>query len=79
MRYPAERKEAILRKMAPPMSMTIPELAEQEGITATTLYNWRKQARARGQVFVITFHPARSVDQPGEVPDRPGDGPDERG
>jgi hypothetical protein len=37
-RYPAERKEAILKKMAPPMSMTIPELAEQEGTTATTLY-----------------------------------------
>ncbi|SFU60565.1 transposase [Halomonas korlensis] len=46
MRYPAERKEAILKKMAPPMSMTIPELAEQEGITATTLYHWRKQARS---------------------------------
>ena len=56
MRYPAERKEAILKKMAPPMSMTIPELAEQEGITATTLYNWRKQARARGQVL-----PSRST------------------
>src|SRR5699024_3525425 len=42
--------------MAPPMSMTIPELAEQEGITATTLYNWRKQARARGQVL-----PSRST------------------
>ncbi len=56
MRYPAERKEAILKKMAPPMSMTIPELAEQEGITATNLYNWRKQARARGQVL-----PSRST------------------
>lgn len=56
MRYPAERKEAILKKMAPPMSTTIPELAEQEGITATTLYNWRKQARARGQVL-----PSRST------------------
>ncbi len=52
MRYPAERKEAILKKMAPPMN----ELAEQEGITATTLYNWRKQARARGQVL-----PSRST------------------
>ncbi|CAM3396409.1 Transposase [Halomonas lysinitropha] len=51
MRYPAERKEAILKKMAPPMSLTIPKLAEQEGITASTLYNWRKQARARGQVL----------------------------
>ena len=56
MRYSPERKEAILKKMAPPMSLTIPELAEQEGITPTTLYNWRKQARARGQVL-----PSRSA------------------
>ena len=55
-RYSTERKEAILKKMAPPMSMTIPELAKQEGITATTLYNWRKQARERGQVL-----PSRST------------------
>jgi transposase-like protein len=55
-RYPAERKEAILQKMAPPMSLTIPELAEEEGISAATLYNWRKQARARGQVL-----PSRST------------------
>ncbi|EWH00316.1 hypothetical protein Q427_20285 [Halomonas sp. BC04] len=38
-RYSPERKEAILQKMAPPMSLTIPELAEQEGISAATLYN----------------------------------------
>tara|TARA_B100000678_G_C18224650_1_gene508356 strand:+ start:3677 stop:3958 length:282 start_codon:yes stop_codon:yes gene_type:complete len=55
-RYRQERKEAILKKMALPMSMTIPELAEQEGITAITLYNWRKRARARGQVL-----PSRST------------------
>ncbi|MGM0704258.1 MAG: transposase [Pseudomonadota bacterium] len=55
-RYSPERKEAILKKMAPPMSLTIPELAEQEGISAATLYNWRKQARARGQVL-----PSRSA------------------
>ncbi|MDL2192750.1 transposase [Cobetia sp. LC6] len=45
MRYSTERKEAILKKMAPPMSMTIPELAEQEGVTATTLYNWALDAK----------------------------------
>ncbi len=56
MRYAPERKEAILKKMAPPMSLTIPELAEQEGISSATLYNWRKQARARGQVL-----PSRSA------------------
>ncbi len=35
--YPAERKEAILRKMDPSMSMTTPELAEQEGISTAPL------------------------------------------
>ncbi|WP_283101629.1 MULTISPECIES: hypothetical protein [Halomonadaceae] len=38
MHYPAERKEAILKKKAPPMSMSIrmsiPKLTEHEGITA---------------------------------------------
>lgn len=49
--YPPERKEAILQKMAPPQSMTVAELASQEGISTATLYNWRKAARARGSVL----------------------------
>ena len=49
--YSAERKEAVLRKLAPPMNLTVPEVAESEGISAATLYNWRKQARERGQVL----------------------------
>lgn len=49
--YSPERKEAILRKMAPPHSLTVTELASQEGISTATLYNWRKAARGRGAVL----------------------------
>ncbi len=48
MRYSAERKEAILRKMAPPHNRTVPDLAAEEGISEATLYNWRKEARSKG-------------------------------
>ncbi len=48
MRYSAERKEAVLRKMAPPHNRTVPDLAQEEGISEATLYNWRKEARSKG-------------------------------
>lgn len=50
-RYPLERKEAILRKMAPPQNMSVAELARQEGVSEVTLYNWRSKARQRGAVL----------------------------
>ena len=50
-RYSPERKEAILKRMAPPQSMTVAEVARQEGISEATLYNWRKAARERGAVL----------------------------
>lgn len=50
-RYAPERKEAILRKMAPPQNMSVAELARQEGISDVTLYNWRAKARQRGAVL----------------------------
>lgn len=49
--YSPERKEAMLQKMAPPQSLTVAELASQEGISTATLYNWRKAARERGVVL----------------------------
>ena len=51
MRYPAERKEAILKKMLPPNNKTIKELAQEEGVSEATLYNWRKSARAEGRLM----------------------------
>ncbi len=51
MRYSPERKEAVLKKMLPPHNRSIPELAEEEGISEATLYAWRKAARAEGRLL----------------------------
>ena len=50
-RYPPERKEAVLKKMLPPNHGAIAALAEAEGISEATLYNWRKAARAEGRLL----------------------------
>ncbi len=54
MRYSAERKEAVLRKMLPPNNRSIREIAAEEGVSEATLYNWRNAARA---VFVKVVSP----------------------
>ena len=41
-RYSLERKETILKRMAPPQSMTVAEVARQEGISEATLYNCKR-------------------------------------
>jgi len=40
--YPKERKDAVIAKMANHPSL--PQLAEQEGISLPTLYAWRRKA-----------------------------------
>jgi len=45
MKYSDERREAILKKLLPPHNRTVEEVAKEEGISAATLYNWRKKAR----------------------------------
>lgn len=47
-KYSAERKEAILKKMLPPNNKSLKELAQEERISEATLYNWRKEARRHG-------------------------------
>ena len=51
MKYAEERKEAVLKKMMPPHNRAIPELAKDEGISEATLYNWRSEARDKGQLL----------------------------
>lgn len=51
MKYSAERKEAVLRKLLPPHRRSIADVAEEEGISTATLYNWRKEARRRGRLM----------------------------
>jgi len=46
--YSPERKAALLKKLLSPMTVSVAELARQEGISAWTLYTWRKEAKAGG-------------------------------
>jgi transposase-like protein len=48
-RLPKARKDAILNKMLAPHPPTIRELAQREGISEATLYNWRNQLRKQGR------------------------------
>jgi transposase-like protein len=48
--YSPERKAAILKKLLPPLNMSVMELSRQENISNATLYTWRKQMRERGHV-----------------------------
>ena len=47
-RYSEERKQTILSKLLPPLSLTVAEVSRSEGIGLQTLYNWRNQAREQG-------------------------------
>ncbi len=40
--------------MLPPLNLPVAELAQQEGISDGTLYHWRKQAMARGEMSVVS-------------------------
>ena len=51
MRYSQECKQAVPAKLAPPHQRTVREVADEEGISEATLYNWRKQARLDGGLF----------------------------
>ena len=46
---PKARKDAILSKMLAPHPPTIRDLAQREGISEATLYNWRNQLRKEGR------------------------------
>ena len=39
--YSVERKEAMIKKMLPPLSMSVSELMRMEGIPRGTLYSWK--------------------------------------
>lgn len=47
--YSIERKESVLKKFLPPLSMTVSEVSKEEGISVQTLYYWLKQLRKSGK------------------------------
>jgi len=46
--YSAERKAAVLKKLLPPHNRSVASIVIEEGISETTLYNWRQQCREKG-------------------------------
>lgn len=48
-RISPEPKAATLAKLLPPCNMTVSAVAQMEGISEATLYNWRSQAKAEGK------------------------------
>jgi hypothetical protein len=44
-----ERKELTLKKLLPPLNLTVSEVAHSEGFSAKTLYHWRDVLRKVGQ------------------------------
>ena len=56
MKYPPERKEAVLQKMLPPHNCSIAQLARDECISEATLYLWRNVARATGRLLPDNDH-----------------------
>jgi len=48
LRYSDERRQAVMAKLLPPYNQSVDEVAEQEGISSATVYQWRKAARAEG-------------------------------
>jgi len=51
MKYSDERREAILKKLLPPHNRMVAAVAKEEGISAATLYSWRKPARQVGRLL----------------------------
>jgi transposase len=47
-RYSKEQKEAIIKRMMPPINESVAKISKEEGITEVTLYKWRKEARIAG-------------------------------
>ena len=51
MKYSQERKQAVSARLAAPHQRTVKDVAAEEGISPTTLYHWRQQARRGGGLF----------------------------
>src|SRR5690625_3746139 len=58
--YSDELKEQIVKKMMAPSSRSVADIARETGISAPTLYAWRKQFQKRGYVM-----PTRGSRAPG--------------
>jgi transposase len=50
--YSEARKQAIIKKLLPPLNKTFREISRAEGIPLATLYNWKKRFNGSGESFM---------------------------
>ncbi len=50
--YSVERKESVVRRILSSPDLSIRQLSQETGISAWSLYDWRKQAIKKGEVTV---------------------------
>ena len=48
-RYSKEFKDNVIKQMLPPISKSVSELHEETGVSAQSLYKWKRAAKASGQ------------------------------
>ena len=48
-RISSERKQHILKKLLPPANMSVQEVSDSEGVSVSTIYKWRQEAKERGE------------------------------
>ncbi|WP_425611719.1 IS3 family transposase [Xanthomonas cucurbitae] len=53
-RYSPELKDQIVRRMMPPNNQSVADLSRHTGISAPTLYAWKKQIRSQGYIVPDT-------------------------
>ena len=49
-RYSTELKEQMVRRMMPPMNQSVVSISRETGISAPTLYAWKRQFRDQGHL-----------------------------
>lgn len=47
-RYSVEFKDSVIKKMMPPVPVSVQQLCRETGVSDVTLYKWRKQYRDKG-------------------------------
>lgn len=57
--YSPERKEALLRRLLPPESIPLAQLAREAGVSEQTLYNWRRKLKEQGS---LVPEPSKNVE-----------------
>ena len=56
--YDAAVKEEVHKRMSPPNSESIPEIARCTGIATSTLYSWKRQWKGQGDLVPASTNPA---------------------